>query len=94
VLRYASQDLRRGPRLQEFVSSGRRGKWAHESAGKRSGTAGTKIGNAARTWAFAAAAVRFRRHNPAGQQDRARLTKQPGTGKALPVLAHKFAPAG
>jgi hypothetical protein len=58
----------RCPRVQDVVSYGRVGKCAKASAGKRSGTSGTKSGPADRTWAFAAAAVRFLRHNPAGPQ--------------------------
>jgi transposase len=64
--------ITRFPRVQDFVSSGRLVKGAKESAGKRSGTAGTKIGNAYLTWAFSAAAVLFLRHNPAGQKSLAR----------------------
>ena len=68
-------------------------KWAKESAGKRSGTSGTKIGNAYLTWAFSEAAVLFLRANPRGQKYLARLEKKHGKGKALTVLAHKLARA-
>jgi transposase len=46
VVRYASHAIQRFPRVQEFVSYGRLVKCAKESAGKRSGTSGTQIGNA------------------------------------------------
>src|SRR6266516_2124584 len=65
-------------------------KCAKESAGKRYGTAGTKIGNAYLKWAFSAAAVLFLRNHPAGQKYLARLEKKHGKGKALTVLAHKL----
>jgi transposase len=93
VLLYEIHDIHRVPRVQEFVSYCRLVKSAKESAGKRYGTSGTKIGNAYLKGAFSAAAVLFLRHNPAGQKYLARLTKQHGTGKALTGLAHKLARA-
>jgi hypothetical protein len=68
-------------------------KWAKESAGKRSGTSGTRIGNAHRKWAFSEAAVLFLRDNPAGQKFLARLEQKHRQGKALTILAHKLARA-
>jgi transposase len=46
VLRSAIHDIPRFPRVQDVVSSGRLVTCAKESAGKRDGTAGTKIGKA------------------------------------------------
>jgi transposase len=68
-------------------------KCAKESAGKRYGTSGTKIGNAYLKWAFSEAAVLFLRDNPAGQQYLPRLEEKHGPGKALTVLAQKLARA-
>jgi transposase len=68
-------------------------KCAKESAGKRSGTSGTKIGNAHLKWAFSEAAVLFLRDNPAGQKLLTRLEKKHSKGKALTILAHKLARA-
>jgi transposase len=93
VLLYEIHDIHRFPRVQEFVSYCRLVKSAKESAGKRYGTSGKKIGNAYLKWAFSEAAVLFLRNNPAGQKYLARLTKQHGKGKALTVLAHKLARA-
>src|SRR5262245_55067689 len=93
VLLYEIHDIHRFPRVQEFVSYCRLVKWAKESAGKRYGTAGKKIGKAYLKWAFSEAAVLFLRNNPAGQKSLARLAKQHGKGKALTVLAHKLARA-
>jgi transposase len=93
VLRYESHDITRFPRVQEFVSSCRLVKCAKESAGKRYGTSGKKIGNAYLKWAFSAAAVLFLRNHPAGQKYLARLERRHGTGKALTVLAPKLARA-
>jgi transposase len=93
VLLYEIHDLQRFPRVQEFVSYCRLVKCAKESAGKRYGTSGTKIGNAYLKWAFSEAAVLFLRANPRGQKYLARLEKKHGKGKALTVLAHKLARA-
>jgi transposase len=83
-------DIQRFPRVQDFVSYCRLVKWVRESAGKRSGTAGAKIGNRYRKWAFSEAAVLFLRDNPAGQQYLTRLEKKHGQGKALTLLAQKL----
>jgi transposase len=93
VLLYEIQDIQRFPRVQDFVSYCRLVKCAKESAGKRYGTSGTKIGNAYLKWAFSEAAVLFLRANPAGQKYLARLEKKHSKGKALSVLAHKLARA-
>jgi transposase len=93
VLLYEIHDIHRFPRVQEFVSYCRLVKCAKESAGKRYGTSGKKIGNAYLKWAFSEAAVLFLRNNPAGQKYLARLEKKHGQGKALTVLAHKLARA-
>jgi transposase len=93
VLLYEIHDIQRFPRVQDFVSYCRLVKCAKESAGKRYGTSGTKIGNAYLKWAFSEAAVLFLRANPAGQKYLSRLEKKHGKGKALTVLAHKLARA-
>ena len=72
VLLYEIHDIQRFPRVQDFVSYCRLVQCARESAGKREGPSGTKIGHAYRTWAFSEAAVLFVRANPAGQKDLAR----------------------
>jgi hypothetical protein len=93
VLLYALHPIDRFPRVQDCVSYGRLVTCAKASAGKRYGTAGTKLGNAYLKWAFAEAAVLFLRNNAQGQQCLTRLKKKPGQGKALPSLAHKLARA-
>jgi transposase len=93
VLLYEIHDIRRFPRVQAFVSYCRLVKCAKESAGKRYGTSGKKIGNASLQWAFSEAAVLFLRNNPAGQKYLARLERRHGKGKALTVLAHQLARA-
>jgi hypothetical protein len=53
-----------------------------ESAGKKYGTSGKKIGNAYLKGAFSEAAVLFLRNTPEGQNYRARLENKHGKGKA------------
>jgi transposase len=93
VLLYEIPDIQRFRRVQDFVSYCRWVTCTKESAGKRDGTSGAKIGPAYLTWAFSDAAVLFMRHHPAGQKYRARLVKKHGQGKALTVLAHQLARA-
>jgi transposase len=75
------------------VSYCRLGKCAKDSAGKRYGTAGKKLGNAYLTWAFSEAAVLVLRNNAQGQKYLAGLEKKPGQGQALTILAHTLARA-
>jgi transposase len=93
VLLYEIHDIRRFPRVQEFVSYCWLVKCAKESAGKRYGSSGKKIGNAYLKWAFSEAAVLFLRNNPARQTYLTRLARKHGKGKALTILAHKLARA-
>ena len=93
VLLYEIHDISRFPPVQDFVSYCRLVKCAQESAGKRSGTSGAKIGNAYLTWAFSEAAVLFLRNNPVGQKSLTRLEKKHSKGKAFTVLAHQLARA-
>ena len=93
VLLYEIQHIDRFPRVQEFASYCRMVTCAKASNGKRSGTAGAKIGNAHLKWAFSEAAVLFLRAHPAGQKFLARLEKKHAKGKALTILAHKLARA-
>src|SRR5918994_458306 len=93
VLLYEIHQIDRFPRVQDFASSGRLVKCSKESAGKRLGTSGKKIGNAHLKWAFSEAATLFLRDNPAGQKFLARVEKKHDKGKALTILAHKLARA-
>lgn len=90
VILYEIHDIRRFPRVQDFVSYARLVKCARESAGKRTGSSGKKIGNAHLKWAFSEAAVLFLRSNPAGLKYKRRLEKKHGKAKALSILAHKL----
>jgi hypothetical protein len=85
--------INRFPTVQEVVSDGRLVTCAKESAGKRLGPSGTKIGHAHLPWAFSEAAVVFLRDHPPAQQYLARLENNHDTGNALTVLAHQLARA-
>jgi transposase len=90
VLLYEIHDITRFPRVQDFLSYCRLVKCTKESAGKRYGTSGTKIGNAHLKWAFSEAAVLFLRANPAGQKSLTKLEKKHGSGKALTLLGQQL----
>jgi transposase len=92
-LLYEMHDIARFPRVQDFVSYCRGVKGAKESAGKRYGTVGTKIGHAFLKWACSEAAVLFLQGTRRGQKYCARWEKKHGKGTALTVLAHKLARA-
>jgi transposase len=87
---YELHDVSRFERVQQFASYARLVKCAKESAGKRKGTGGAKMGNVHLEWAFSEAAVLFVRHSPEAKALAARLTKRHGKGKALSILAHKI----
>jgi len=87
---YEVHDITRFETVQQFASYSRLVKCSRESAGKRMGTGGAKIGNVHLKWAFSEAAVLYLRKNPQGQKYLARLTRKHGKGKALSILAHKL----
>jgi len=87
---YEIHTVRRFDRVQEFASYARLVKCAKESAGKKHGTSGAKMGNVHLKWAFSEAAVLFIRHNEPGKKLLAKLEKRFGKGKALSILAHKL----
>jgi len=93
VILYEIHDIRRFPTVQDFVSYCRLVKSAKESAGKRLGTSGKKIGNAHLKWAFSEAAVLFLRRNPEARKYRDKLQKKHGKSKSMTILAHKLARA-
>ena len=87
---YEIHDVTRFDRVQEFASYARLVKCAHQSAGKKLGTGGAKMGNVHLKWAFSEAAVLFLRHTKDGKKILAGIEKKHGKGKALSILAHKI----
>jgi len=87
---YEIGDISRFPRVQNFASYSRLVKCARESAGKRYGTSGSKIGNVHLKWAFSEASVLFIRGNPEGMKYKKRIERKHGKAKSLSILAHKL----
>jgi transposase len=93
VMLYEIHDIHRFETVQDFASYCRLVKCAHESAGKKKGVGGAKMGNPHLKWAFSEAAVMFIRHNSAAKKLAEHLTKMHGKGKGLAIIAHKLARA-
>ena len=83
VILYEIENIKRFPRVQDFVSYSRLVTCTKESNGK-------KIGNAHLKWAFSEAAVLFLKGNEKGKKYLDRLANKHGKGKALSILAHKL----
>jgi len=81
VILYEIHDIRRFPTVQDFVFYARLVKCARESAGKRHGSSGKKIGNVHLKWAFSEAAALFLRRNPEGLKYKRKLEKRVGDGQ-------------
>ena len=90
VILYEINDIKRFPRVQDFVSYSRLVKPSKESAGKIYGHSGKKIGNAHLKWAFSEAAVIILREVPEIKKYRERLQRKHGKAKSLSILAHKI----
>jgi transposase len=93
VLLYELHDVRRFDTAGQFLSYARLVRCAHESAGKRLGSGGHKIGNAHLRWAFAEAACLFLRGSERAKKWKQRQAAKHGEGKALAVLAARLARA-
>jgi transposase len=90
VILYEIHTIARFEKVGNFLSYARLVKCAKESAGKRYGTGGNKIGNVHLRWAFGEAACLFLRANPDGQKLHQRLVNRHGKAKALSILAQKL----
>lgn len=90
VIIYEIQDVRRFPRVGNFISYARLVKCAHESAGKKTTGRNSKIGNVHLKWAFSEAACLFLRANEHGQLWHQKLVSKYGKAKALSIIAQKL----
>jgi transposase len=90
VILYEVQDIERFPTPQKCVSYARLIRPVKESAGKRTGTANGKIGNAYLKWAFSEAVVLFLRETREAQPALRRLERKYGKDKAKGILAHRL----
>jgi transposase len=90
VLLYEIHDVRRFPAEGQFLSYARLVRCAHESAGKKQGTGGNKIGNAHLKWAFSEATCLLIRSCPRAKAWLARREKRHGKKRALGALAARL----
>lgn len=90
---YEVEDIGRFPTVQDFCSYSRMVKCTKESAGKKLGTSGTKIGNPHLKWAFSEATALLLRQSDRAKDFVAKKSKRVGKGKALSILSHKLARA-
>jgi transposase len=77
----------------QFLSDARLVRGAQESAGKKLGWGGQKIGNAHRRWAFAEAACLFLRGSERARQWKPKQETQHGKALVLGILAARLARA-
>jgi transposase len=89
-LLYEIHDIARFAAVGNFLSYARLVRGSHESAGKKKGAPGKKIGNARLKWAFGEAACLLLRHSARGQAWMKRREKKHGKAKALAILAAKL----
>jgi transposase len=90
VLLYEIHDIRRFPQEGQFLSYARLVRCAHESAGKKQGTGGHKIGNAHLKWAFSEATCLLLRESARAKAWLARREKKHGKKRALGALAARL----
>ena len=91
VLLYEIDNSARFPEVGNFLSYSRLVRPERESAGKKKGSGGKKIGNAHLRWAFAEIACLFLRRSERGKRWKQRQEKKHGSGKALGILAARLA---
>ena len=90
VLLYEIDQIARFPEVGNFLSYSRLVRCEHESAGKKKGSGGKKIGNAHLKWAFAEAACLMLRAEAAAKKWLERQARKRGKKKALSVLEAKL----
>ena len=93
ILLYEMHQVQRFASAGQFLSYARLVRCVHESAGKKLGTGGRKIGNAHLRWAFAEAACLLVQHSERAKRWKQRQGAQRGNGKALAILAARLARA-
>ena len=91
VLLYEMYDLGRFEQVGQFLSYARLVRPEHESAGKKLGWGGRKIGNAHLRWPFAEIACLFLRSSERARAWKQKQEKKHGTGKALAIQAARLA---
>lgn len=90
VILYEIHDVNRFASVQNFVSYARLIKPKKESAGKTTGAANRKMGNAYLRWAFGEAAILMLRERPEVKKYHQKLKSKHGKAKALAILTHRI----
>jgi transposase len=90
ILLYELHDVQRFDEVGQFLSYARLVRCAHESAGKKVGSGGRKIGNAHLRWAFGEAACLFLRSSERAKKGKQKQQAQRGEAKALAILAARL----
>jgi transposase len=90
VLLYEVDDMTRFPAAGNFLSYSRLVRCEHESAGKKKGSGGKKIGNAHLKWAFSEAACLMLRSSLPAKAWMQRTETKKGKRKALGILEAKL----
>jgi transposase len=90
VLLYEIHDIRRFAGEGQFLSYARLVRCSHESAGKKQGTGGHKIGNAHLKWAFSEATCLLLRESVRAKAWLAKREKKHGKKRALGALAARL----
>jgi transposase len=90
VLLYEIDDIARFPEVGQFLSYARLVRPERESAGKKKGSSGKKIGNAHLKWAFSEAACLMLRALPRAKTWLAKQERKRGKRKALSILEAKI----
>ena len=90
VMLYEIDDVSRFPEVGNFLSYSRLVRCEHESAGKKKGSSGNKIGNAHLKWAFSETACLMIRAMPEAKKWLQRQERKRGKRKALAVLEAKI----
>jgi transposase len=90
ILLYEVDDIARFPEPGNFLSYSRLVRCPHESAGKKKGSGGKKVGNAHLKWAFSEAACLMLRSCLPVKAWMQRQAKKKGKKKALSILEAKI----
>jgi transposase len=90
ILLYEIHDVHRFEEVGQFLSYARLVRCAHESAGKKVGTGGKRIGNAHLKWAFGEAACLLVRESDQAKKWLSRRESKHGKPRALGALAAKI----
>jgi transposase len=93
VLLYEMHQVERFEHVGQFLSYARLAPCDHESAGKKLGSGGKKIGNAHLRWAFGEAACLFLRGSARARQWKQKQEKKHGSATTLAIVAARLARA-